>query len=67
MYWHPWEFDPDQPRMDGSAISRVRHYLNLNKTEERLVNLLNDFQFGPIYESILPVSRACHEHLTHQD
>jgi len=62
MYLHPWEFDPDQPRMDGSAISRARHYLNLDKTEERFVNLLNDFQFGPICESILPVSRACNIH-----
>ncbi len=67
MYLHPWEFDPDQPRMDGPAISRARHYLNLDKTEERLVNLLTDFEFGPICESILPVKRACHEHLTRQD
>jgi polysaccharide deacetylase family protein (PEP-CTERM system associated) len=67
MYLHPWEFDPDQPRMDGPVISRARHYLNLGKTEGRLINLLNDFQFGPICESILPVSLACHEYLTHRD
>ena len=48
MYMHPWEFDPDQPRMEGSIVSRVRHYLNLHKTEERMRALLHDFSFEPI-------------------
>ena len=52
MYFHPWEIDPDQPRMSGSFVSRFRHYLNLHKTEERINRLLEDFQFGPIHESI---------------
>lgn len=65
VYLHPWEFDPDQPRMNGSVISLARHYINLHKTENRLVRLLNDFKFGPICESILPVSRACHDYRVH--
>ncbi|MBS0171929.1 MAG: DUF3473 domain-containing protein [Nitrospira sp.] len=48
MYLHPWEFDPNQPRMEGSAVSRLRHYLNLDKTEFRLRTLLQDFSFAPI-------------------
>jgi polysaccharide deacetylase family protein (PEP-CTERM system associated) len=52
MYLHPWELDPDQPRMEGSAMSRFRHYLNLDKTEQRLQWLLRDFQFGPIRRSL---------------
>ncbi len=48
MYMHPWEFDPDQPRMEGSMVSRMRHYLNLDKTEGRLRALLEDFSFAPI-------------------
>jgi len=48
MYMHPWEFDPDQPRMEGSIVSRVRHYLNLDKTEGRMRALLQDFSFAPI-------------------
>lgn len=48
MYMHPWEFDPDQPRMEGSLVSRMRHYLNLDKTEGRMQSLLKDFSFAPI-------------------
>ena len=53
FYLHPWEFDPQQPRMAGaSAKSRFRHYLNLGKTESRFRRLLDDFRFGPIVDSL---------------
>ncbi len=53
FYLHPWEFDPQQPRMTGaSSKSRFRHYLNLGKTEGRFRHLLSDFKFGPIVEGI---------------
>ena len=55
MYLHPWELDPEQPRMDGPVLSKVRHYLNLGKTEQRLRWLLKDFSFAPINEVIRPV------------
>ena len=49
FYFHPWEIDPGQPRIEGAgAKSRFRHYLNLNKTKNRLTRLLCDFHFGPI-------------------
>ncbi len=49
FYLHPWEFDPDQPRMKGAGWkSRFRHYLNLHKTEARFKKLLQDFSFEPI-------------------
>jgi polysaccharide deacetylase family protein (PEP-CTERM system associated) len=48
MYLHPWELDPEQPRMDGPLVSQLRHYLNLDKTAHRLASLLNDFAFGPL-------------------
>jgi polysaccharide deacetylase family protein (PEP-CTERM system associated) len=57
MYLHPWEFDPDQPRMQGAITSRVRHYINLQKTERRFCLLMNDFPFAPINEAIEPVRR----------
>ena len=50
IYLHPWELDPGQPRMKGTLISRTRHYLNLDKTEQGLRRLLDDFIFGPIGE-----------------
>ncbi len=55
MYMHPWEIDPDQPRMDGPLISRFRHYLNLKKTEQRLHYLLRDFSFAPVVEIVEPI------------
>jgi polysaccharide deacetylase family protein (PEP-CTERM system associated) len=61
MYLHPWELDPDQPRMDGPLFSRFRHYLNLHKTENRLNALLEDFSFGPIQKVIGPIAHLCHE------
>jgi polysaccharide deacetylase family protein (PEP-CTERM system associated) len=59
MYLHPWELDPDQPRMEGSVVSRFRHYLNLRKTEARLQQLVKDFRFMSIREAIDPVGMAC--------
>ncbi len=53
FYLHPWEFDPQQPRMAGaSAKSKFRHYLNLSKTEQRFRRLLNDFEFMPIVDGL---------------
>lgn len=54
MYLHPWEVDPEQPRMEGPWLSQFRHYVNLEKTEERLVRLLTDFRFGPL-QAIVPL------------
>jgi polysaccharide deacetylase family protein (PEP-CTERM system associated) len=46
FYLHPWEVDVDQPRMPVKGFSRFRHYNNLEKSEERLNRLLDDFQFS---------------------
>ena len=44
FYFHPWEIDPEQPRQSGIGLkTRVRHYLNLSRTEARLSQLLRDF------------------------
>jgi polysaccharide deacetylase family protein (PEP-CTERM system associated) len=46
FYLHPWEFDPHQPRMRGCGLkSKIRHYLNLEKTEIRFRRLIQDFKF----------------------
>lgn len=39
-YIHPWEIDPQQPRLNGRLKSRLRHYTNLNKTYSRLERML---------------------------
>ena len=48
FYLHPWELDPAQPRLNAGALSRFRHYSNLDQTEPRLRRLLSEFQFGTI-------------------
>ena len=51
FYFHPWEIDVDQPRIDGiSAKTRFRHYLNLDRMEQRLRKLLADFRWGRMDE-----------------
>ena len=57
FYLHPWEIDPDQPRLDTGRLSRLRHYRNLDQTEARLRQLLSDFHFGPMREILAPLSR----------
>ena len=45
-YFHPWEIDPDQPRVPGiSAKTRFRHYVNLGRFERRLQKLLETFRW----------------------
>lgn len=47
FYFHPWEIDPGQPRVPGiDARTRFRHYVNIGRTEQRLVRLLRDFRWG---------------------
>jgi polysaccharide deacetylase family protein (PEP-CTERM system associated) len=48
FYLHPWEIDPDQPRLHADLIGRFRHYTNLARTESRLRSLLSRFRFGPL-------------------
>jgi polysaccharide deacetylase family protein (PEP-CTERM system associated) len=53
FYIHPWEIDPDQPRIHGLRRSeRLRHYLNLERAESRWSALLRDFDWVPIEELI---------------
>jgi len=51
FYFHPWEVDPDQPRVAGASLrSRFRHYVNLGEMEGRLRRLLTDFRWGRMDE-----------------
>jgi polysaccharide deacetylase family protein (PEP-CTERM system associated) len=58
FYLHPWEIDPNQPRLEASFLSRFRHYRNLDKTESRLRSLLHDFRFGPMFSVLTSGSEA---------
>ncbi len=46
FYFHPWELDPDQPRIPNVSLkTSTRHYLNLGKMEGRLRRLLSEFSW----------------------
>lgn len=45
FYLHPWELDPDQPKISDISLSnKFRHYNNLARTYEKFSSLLNDFK-----------------------
>lgn len=46
FYLHPWEIDPEQPRIAAPWRSRFRHYQNLHSTEEKLNHLLDNFSWA---------------------
>ncbi len=47
IYMHPWEFDPDHPRIRfAPRIAHATHYWNLRSTAGKLRKLLCGFQFG---------------------
>lgn len=50
-YVHPWEIDPEQPRLNASLKSRLRHYTNLSKTESRLRAMLSLDRFTSFRDS----------------
>jgi len=53
FYLHPWEFDPEQPRMSNiSVLSHFRHYVNLDGSAEKLQRLLGDFRFSSMADVI---------------
>jgi polysaccharide deacetylase family protein (PEP-CTERM system associated) len=50
VYFHPWEIDPEQPRLQVPLRSRLRHYTNLGRMRERLTGLLQNYEFVPLCE-----------------
>ena len=45
FYLHPWELDPEQPRLPVGWITRARHYGGLSRTRPRMEQLLAGFRF----------------------
>ena len=53
FYLHPWEIDPQQPKVKGIKLSyKIRHYSGLNKAEYKIKKLLKDFKFISIKEGL---------------
>lgn len=59
FYFHPWELDPGQPRVPRTSLkTRIRHYLNLHRTQARLRRLLRDFRWRSLSSVFLEESSA---------
>jgi polysaccharide deacetylase family protein (PEP-CTERM system associated) len=56
LYIHPWELDPDQPRLGVPPATRLRHYGGLRRVEGRIQRLLKEFRF----QSVAATIRAGH-------
>lgn len=51
FYFHPWEIDPDQPRVANAPMrSKLRHYTGLEKMAGKLSNLVHEFRWGRMDE-----------------
>jgi polysaccharide deacetylase family protein (PEP-CTERM system associated) len=49
IYIHPWEIDVGQPKIKNiPLLKKIRHYINIDKTEERLNRLFSEFEFDTV-------------------
>jgi hypothetical protein len=48
MYFHPWEIDPDQPRLASGVIARLRTYAGLRSMQSKIDRLLRTFEFSTL-------------------
>lgn len=52
MYFHPWEFDPAQPKVGLTGLKKFRHYVGLQKNRKKFERLLEDFEFTTIKDLV---------------
>lgn len=48
LYVHPWEVDPEQPRLASGIVSRIRTYTGLRSVGSKIKRLLSEFKFTTI-------------------
>lgn len=54
FYIHPWEFDPEQPRVKNIKLQyKFRHYNNLKSTKNKFEKLVSDFNFSRIIDALI--------------
>ncbi len=58
FYIHPWEIDPDQPRLAVGTLTTIRHYRGLRVAESRLRTLLCTWRFTSFQHLSLPMPPA---------
>jgi len=58
IYFHPWEIDPDQPRLASGLIARLRTYTGVKGMARKLDRLLTEFQFSTLSQVYGEVGRS---------
>lgn len=61
FYIHPWEFDPEHPKMSKGGFMKFTHYLQLESTRKKLYKLLEDHSFVPLMETAKQTLFLSHE------
>ncbi len=61
VYLHPWEIDPEQPRLNGPWKSRLRQYWGLASFELKLTGLLASYRFVPFQQRWKDVAQSAPE------
>jgi polysaccharide deacetylase family protein (PEP-CTERM system associated) len=62
VYLHPWELDPEQPRINGPVKSRVRHYTNLKHMHAKLNTVLSRHKFQPFKDVLTQEAAEANAH-----
>jgi len=62
VYLHPWELDPEQPRINGPVKSRVRHYTNLKHMHAKLNTVLSRHKFQPFRDVLTQEAAEANAH-----
>ncbi len=62
VYLHPWEIDPEQPRIQSPLKSRLRHYTNLARMSAKVDAVLSRYKFERFSDVM---AAEAHEALPH--
>jgi polysaccharide deacetylase family protein (PEP-CTERM system associated) len=57
LYVHPWELDPEQPRVRAGFTTRMRHYTGIKSVKPKLSSLMREYRFGPIWDVVADVGQ----------
>ncbi|MCX6630023.1 MAG: DUF3473 domain-containing protein, partial [Candidatus Solibacter sp.] len=58
VYFHPWEIDPDQPRLASGLVARMRTYTGVKGMLPKLARVLTEFQFATLSDVYGEVARS---------
>ena len=52
VYIHPWELDPELPRVPAPLFRRIRHYMGISRMEQKLIGILRTMKFGTLSQML---------------